>query len=88
MSIGGDTFIHHILEAVGYSNVCFQQTRYPIIDLQQFKQSPPDCVLLSSEPYPFRQKHLVEISRMLPETEVKLVNGEFFSWYGSRIANL
>lgn len=88
MSVGKDTFIHHMLKATGYTNICADLTRYPIVDLQQFKQSPPDCVLLSSEPYPFRQKHIAEISRFFPESEIKLVNGEFFSWYGSRIANL
>lgn len=88
MSVGADTFIHHIMDVVGYSNVYAQHSRYPIVDLELFKQSPPDCVLLSSEPYPFRKKHIDEIRSVLPESEVKLVNGEFFSWYGSRIANL
>ncbi|MDX1470462.1 MAG: cobalamin-binding protein, partial [Flavobacteriaceae bacterium] len=44
-----------------------------------------DLVLLSSEPYPFKQKHITEVKKELPESNVILVDGEMFSWYGSRI---
>jgi hypothetical protein len=47
----------------------------------------PDCVLLSSEPYPFKEKHLLEISRLCPNAMVRLVDGELFSWYGSRLTH-
>ncbi|WP_018612760.1 ABC transporter substrate-binding protein [Segetibacter koreensis] len=44
-----------------------------------------DLVLLSSEPYPFKQKHLTELQTILPATKIMLVDGEMFSWYGSRL---
>lgn len=42
-------------------------------------------LLLSSEPYPFKQKHLDELQTLLPSTKIILVDGEAFSWYGSRL---
>ena len=45
----------------------------------------PDVVLLSSEPFPFRDRHLVEVRSMVPSATVELVDGEVFSWYGSRM---
>lgn len=44
-----------------------------------------DLLLLSSEPYPFKQKHLEELQTLLPWTKIMLVDGEMFSWYGSRL---
>ena len=45
----------------------------------------PDFLLLSSEPFPFKQKHIDEFAAQLPQTHVQLVDGEMFSWYGSRL---
>jgi hypothetical protein len=45
----------------------------------------PEVVLLSSEPYPFSEKHMQEIREVLPEARIELVDGELFSWYGSRL---
>lgn len=42
-------------------------------------------LLLSSEPYPFKQKHLDELQTLLPFAKIMLVDGEMFSWYGSRL---
>ncbi|HEY0040282.1 MAG TPA: cobalamin-binding protein, partial [Flavisolibacter sp.] len=44
-----------------------------------------ELLLLSSEPYPFKQKHIEELQQQLPKTKVVLVDGEMFSWYGSRL---
>ena len=44
-----------------------------------------ELLLLSSEPYPFKQKHIDELQKMLPHTKIMLVDGEMFSWYGSRL---
>jgi ABC-type Fe3+-hydroxamate transport system substrate-binding protein len=85
MSIGNDTFIHHILSRIGLENVCGEQTRYPELDADQIKELNPELILLSSEPYPFTEKHIAELEAILPEARVKLVDGEMFSWYGSRL---
>ena len=83
MSIGHDTFIHSMLEKIGLKNIFAEQTRYPVIS----QLSTVDCqlVLLSSEPYPFSDKHITEIQEQLPDAKILLVDGEFFSWYGSKM---
>jgi ABC-type Fe3+-hydroxamate transport system substrate-binding protein len=85
MSIGGDTFISNMIKTIGWQNVLEDQTRYPEITLEQLKEYQPEVVLLSSEPFPFKEKHIAEVKAVLPNTEVVLVDGEMFSWYGSRL---
>lgn len=82
--VGKDTFINDILMKIGLTNV-IKQSRYPEIDKEALEQLNPDLVFLSSEPYPFREKHLKEIKGILPEAKIMLVDGEMFSWYGSRL---
>ncbi|WP_291963572.1 helical backbone metal receptor [Maribacter sp.] len=84
MTVGGDTYISDILHRCGYINTYANQKRYPIITLEEIREHNPDVVLLSSEPYPFKEVHLNTIKKFLNNTEVELVDGEFFSWYGSR----
>ena len=85
MTIGGDTFISNMLEAAGMTNVFNDQTRYPEITLSQLKTLNCKLVFLSSEPYPFQQKHSDELQRELSGIKIVLVDGEMFSWYGSRL---
>ena len=83
MTIGKDTFIHDMLDRCGLKNIFDNTTRYPAIDTWQLAQC--ELLLLSSEPYPFQQKHLDELQAELPNTRIMLVDGEMFSWYGSRL---
>lgn len=85
MSVGHDTFIHSMIHTMGWQNVLADHTRYPEVTLEQIKAYNPELVLLSSEPYPFKDEHIAEIKAVLPNAEVKLVDGEMFSWYGSRM---
>ncbi len=85
MTIGGDTFIHNMLEAAGFENIFGNKTRYPEINIIELSTMNCELVLLSSEPYPFKQKHIDEIQALLPGTKILLVDGEMFSWYGSRL---
>lgn len=85
MSVGHDTFIHSMIHTMGWQNVLADHTRYPEVTLEQIKECNPELVLLSSEPYPFKDEHIAEIKAVLPNAEVKLVDGEMFSWYGSRL---
>lgn len=85
MTIGNDTFIHDMLLRCGLTNSFANTTRYPAIDTWQLKQC--DLLLLSSEPFPFQQKHIDELQPQLPNTKIVLVDGEMFSWYGSRLLN-
>jgi len=83
MTAGGDTFIHDMLQRCGFINMFSSQSRYPTVDPDTLTDC--DLVLLSSEPYPFRDKHLFEIQTLLPNAIVRRVDGELFSWYGSRL---
>ena len=83
MTVGGDTFIHDMLQRCGLTNLFVTESRYPVVDPSTLSNC--DLVLLSSEPYPFRARHLQEIQTLLPNVIVRLVDGEPFSWYGSRL---
>jgi ABC-type Fe3+-hydroxamate transport system substrate-binding protein len=85
MAAGGDTFISNLMEKAGFSNVVSNLQRYPMADPLAFRENPPDVVFLSSEPYPFGAKHLKEIGSFFPDSRIELVDGEIFSWYGSRL---
>ncbi|MGN7785230.1 ABC transporter substrate-binding protein [Niabella sp. 22666] len=85
MTVGGDTFICSMMEKSGFKNVMDQQTRYPQITLQELREMQPQYVLLSSEPYPFKEEDVAAVQEQLPNSKVMLVNGEMFSWYGSRM---
>jgi len=76
------TFINHLMEFLGFENVS-SDNRYPEVDLS--KLNGLDYLFLSSEPFPFKERHLQEFSALLPQTKVILVDGEYFSWYGSRL---
>jgi ABC-type Fe3+-hydroxamate transport system substrate-binding protein len=85
MLAAGNTFIDHVLTHTGLINVAGNMSRYPEIDLGEIKRIKPDYCFLSSEPYPFSEKHLSGMQRQAPETKFVLVDGEMFSWYGSRL---
>ena len=85
MTIGVDTFINDMLLQCGFENVFANKTRYPQININDLQTANCQLLLLSSEPYPFKQKHIDELSKQLPATKIMLADGEFFSWYGSRM---
>ena len=85
MVAGGDTFIHEMMARCGFRNVFADLPRYPSITLPQLAASACKLVLLSSEPYPFREKHIAGIREYVPDADIRLVDGEMFSWYGSRL---
>ncbi|MFN5366260.1 MAG: helical backbone metal receptor [Bacteroidota bacterium] len=85
MAAGAGTFIHSMMDKAGFDNVFGALTRYPEVTPEMLAGAGPDVVLLSSEPYPFREKHLEELSAVCPRTRVILADGELFSWYGSRL---
>ncbi|MCB9246364.1 MAG: ABC transporter substrate-binding protein [Flavobacteriales bacterium] len=86
MAVGSDTFINDVIEAqLGWSNVVAGVERYPELSEEQLNLIDPDLVLLSSEPYPFSEKHLVKFTELFPAATIILVDGTAFSWYGSRM---
>lgn len=82
MTVGGDTFIHDVLTFCGFDNVFKDKQRYPMVKSLNELKGKVDYILLSSAPYPFSEKHVAEFSSIAP---VALVDGEMFSWYGSRL---
>lgn len=85
MVAAGDTFIDEMLRIAGFENVFASQDRYPEIQLEALASLDPDVILLSSEPFPFKEKHFGEFKRFCPKAVIKIVDGELFSWYGNRL---
>lgn len=86
MVAGGGTFIDHLLGVCGLTNVFTGKAgRYPEVTADEVRLAAPDIVLLSSEPYPFGEKHVQGFREMCPGAAVLTADGELFSWYGSRL---
>lgn len=85
MTVGSDTFIDEMMKLCGLQNVFSQQNRYPEITADELKSKNPDVILLSSEPYPFKQTHVDEFQNIMPNSKIILVDAMYFSWYGSRL---
>ena len=86
MAAAQSTFINNMLETVGLRNCISDQERYPVLSADDIQSYRPNVVFLSSEPYPFRDVHIEEIRLIVPDAKIILVDGEMFSWYGSRMA--
>ncbi|UKB85217.1 helical backbone metal receptor [Chryseobacterium sp. MEBOG06] len=84
MTIGSDTFIHKILAEIGFENIFKDKTRYPVITTEDLSDA--DVIMLSSEPFPFKEKHIEELQVFYPDKKIMIVDGEAFSWYGTHIA--
>jgi ABC-type Fe3+-hydroxamate transport system substrate-binding protein len=88
MAAGKDTFIDYVLSQCSFVNVCDASLgRYPELTPEQIKNLQPLIILLSSEPYPFTEKHLEEFKLYYPGVLSVLADGEYFSWYGSHLLN-
>ncbi len=85
MAAGGDSFISDMMEKAGFNNVFKNHRRYPETSIEEIKALGCKLLLLSSEPYPFSHKHADELQQYLPDIRIILVDGEMFSWYGSRL---
>lgn len=86
MVAGADNFINELLKLNHFDNVYQDQGRYPEIDIKTISlNGNPDLVFLSSEPYPFKEEHALEIKKYTTHAKTFLVDGEMFSWYGSRL---
>lgn len=85
MVAASDNFIHEMLKEAGFINVFENQNRYPEIHLDSATLAAADCIFLSSEPFPFKEAHVIALKSKFPDKEIKIVDGELFSWYGSRL---
>lgn len=85
MVAASNTFIDIMIKEAGFKNVFKEETRYPEIDLNNSKLENADIIFLSSEPFPFKEVHVSELKLQFPNKTIKIVDGELFSWYGSRL---
>ncbi|MEP3387362.1 MAG: helical backbone metal receptor [Reichenbachiella sp.] len=85
MVAASNNFIDFLLRWLGLENAVGHLDRYPELDEQMLENLSPDYVFLSSEPFPFKEKHIQRYQALFPNAEVLLVDGEMFSWYGSRL---
>lgn len=86
MVAGKDTFINHLLHLCKFDNIYESLGRYPEVPIENIrKEGDPDIVMLSSEPYPFKEEHAFELGRHTHHAKTIFVDGEYFSWYGSRL---
>ena len=84
MAVGKSAFINDMLKKAGFDNA-LSEHRYPELSIERLIELKPDQLLLSSEPFPFKEKHLAYFSKALPKTKISIVDGGMFSWYGSRL---
>ncbi|MES2513131.1 MAG: helical backbone metal receptor, partial [Bacteroidota bacterium] len=99
MAAGNATFIGDMLLKTGLKNILSESenesvaslevtkdlSRYPHLSIEDIKTLNPELIFLSSEPYPFKHQHINELQGLLPQAKIILVDGELFSWYGSRL---
>lgn len=86
MASGKATFIGDMLSKIGLKNVLEDnKLRYPSLTIEEIKILNPDIIFLSTEPYPFKEQDILDLEKQLKTTKVILVDGELFSWYGSRL---
>ena len=86
MVAGSDNFINEMLTLNKFLNIYENKERYPEIELRKMRlEGDPDLVFLSSEPFPFKEEDAFEIGRFTHHAKTVFVDGEMFSWYGSRI---
>lgn len=86
MTVGCDSFINDMMLHAGFENIFSDKARYPTVSIDELQSLDCEVLLLSSEPFPFSQKHVDELQPLLPGIKILLVDGEMFSWYGSRMA--
>jgi ABC-type Fe3+-hydroxamate transport system substrate-binding protein len=84
MAVAPDTYIAQTLALIGWrSHPLDASERYPEIDLGAYSGR-VDRVLLSSEPFHFKEHHVPEVEALVDGALVTLIDGEMTSWYGSR----
>ena len=88
MAVGNNTYINEMLLLNGFKSVFdnseIYESRYPEFEFDAIKNLDLDYIFLSSEPYPFKEKDAIEIQNLMGIKTI-LVDGEMFSWHGSRL---
>lgn len=85
MAVGNNTFIDHMLSIFGVENALSDYSRYPELSKEDMQKIAPTHIFLSSEPFPFKEKHISHYQRICRDAVITIIDGELFSWYGSRM---
>lgn len=86
MVAANHTFINNLMQEASFENLFQNLERYPEIDLDKDIDGQVEVIMLSTEPFPFKDSHVTDMKNKFPQAKVLLVDGELFSWYGSRLA--
>jgi iron complex transport system substrate-binding protein len=87
MTVNANTFVSTLLELPGGLNAFGDRgERYPVVTVDDLRGAVPDLLLLSSEPFPFRELHADELATLTGLARDRFVrcDGELLSWHGSR----
>lgn len=85
MVVGQNTYINSLLERLGFVNgFAKYEGRYPVVAKEDLKEAKLDYLFLATEPFPFQEEHIPAFTSFLPNTEVRIIDGEMF-WYGPRM---
>lgn len=86
MVVGKDTFIDYLLRLNNFENVfSAEKSRYPEVEMKDVANKEPDLILLSTEPFPFKEEDKDAFKKVVRKDGIHIVDGEYFSWYGSRL---
>jgi len=86
MVAGNETYINEILKLNKFENIYANMSRYPKIEIHKIRnEGDPDVIILSSEPFPFKDEHAMEIATYTNRSITVFGDGELFSWFGSRL---
>jgi ABC-type Fe3+-hydroxamate transport system substrate-binding protein len=86
MVAGNETYINQMLQLNKFENIYQNMSRYPKVEINKMRyEGDPEVLILSSEPFPFKDEHAVEISTFTNRSITVFADGEMFSWYGSRL---
>ncbi|PDS25802.1 ABC transporter substrate-binding protein [Flavobacterium branchiophilum] len=86
MAAGGATYIDAMLQLNGFDNIYKQKGRYPEVEIRKMRiQGDPDLILLPNEPYEFTEEDAFELGRYSHHAKTIFVDGQMFSWYGTRV---
>lgn len=84
MTVSRDTYIARMLALAGWQQCEIDSDkRYPEFRWEPAVVDDVDEILLSTEPYRFTETHADALEKQLGKP-VRLVDGEYLSWYGSR----
>lgn len=86
MVAGNNTFINDMLRICRFENIYASKERYPEISIDNMPlREKRDVLLFSSEPYDFSDEEVYEVLQENGKILTVFVDGQYFSWYGSRL---